>query len=529
MAASTLLVVPNDPSSSSASSRRTSLAGKILIRRKSSRRTPVAAARRKSTKVAKDKTSLARNPSRTNRNNNPSLRSFSLDPSSAQNADQSADEPSAAPPVYNPRSSSISPSVSPARRKLAYHHPALKRTDSFSSVWSDVSDTEDPYAVHVEDDEDDAAVTVGPLDFDGNNSDDQYDAEYDAVEVYVHENSDDDEEAQDKYEERDFMERDNYYDSADDRRYQSSALLRLKRGETELKPRRSIMLLDGLLHDVEAFTADENYAPTLKSIRRRTPTVVRKEPKPPVEADPPASAIAPQIVVDTPPAIAPTIVVDTPSPPPATPIVASPAPTPTPATSEAIPATPIPAAAITTVPADPPQATQQQEQSDDEPTTPPANVTLTAPSPSTNSNSDSAYSSLERRKNSGGAPTTPPAEDAARTIAANIQPKIVTAISTPAPSSPRSTSTTLVDEQATPLVTTVTPSAKTAATPVAKPASSQKSAVAAPAAPASQRTYRAPDAQPKGASSKRNSTLPQEPKKKGFKRFFRRLSKALHV
>ncbi|KAJ3164347.1 hypothetical protein HDU88_005445 [Geranomyces variabilis] len=521
MASSTLLAVPNDPSSSSSSSRRTSFAGKILIRRKSSRRTPVAAARRKSTKVAKDKSTLARNPSRNNRNNNPSLRSFSLEPSSAQNAEQVVDERSAAPPVFNPRSSSISPSVSPARRKLAYHHPALKRTDSFSSVWSDVSDTEDPYAIHVEDYEDGGAVSVGPEGFDDNGSDDQYDAEYDAVEVYVHEDSDD-EEAQDKFEERDLMEPDNYYDSADDRRYQSSALLRLKRGESELKPRRSIMLLDGLLHDVEAFTADENYAPTLKSIRKRTPTVVREEPEPPVAVDLPAPEIAPSIVVDAPSPPA------TPSPAPAS------TPIPTPATPEATQETATAAAAFSDssnvkVPEDLPQVIEQHEQDADEPTTPPANATLTEPSPPCkDSNSDSAYSSLERRKNSGGSATTPPAEDAADTTAAISQPKIITATSTPAPPSPQSASTTLVDEQAAASVAAVTPPAKAIATTSAKPTSSQKTAVATSAAPAAKRTYRAPDAQPKAAAN-RNSTLQPEPKKKGLKRFFRRLSKALHV
>ncbi|KAJ3147960.1 hypothetical protein HDU89_005034 [Geranomyces variabilis] len=519
MASSTLLAVPNE-SSSSASSRRTSFAGKILIRRKSSRRTPVAAARRKSTKVAKDKSTLARNPSRNNRNNNPSLRSFSLEPSSAQNAEQVEDERSAAPPVFNPRSSSISPSVSPARRKLAYHHPALKRTDSFSSVWSDVSDTEDPYAVHVEDYEDGGAVSVGPVGSDGNGSDDQYDAEYDAVEVYVHEDSDD-EEAQDKFEERDLMERDNYYDSADDRRYQSSALLRLKRGESELKPRRSIMLLDGLLHDVEAFTADENYAPTLKSIRKRTPAVVREEPEPPVAVDPPAPEIAPSIVIDAPSPPA------TPGPAPAS------TPIPTPTTPETTQETATAAAACSEpsnvkVPEDLPQLIEQHEQPADEATTPPVNATLTEPSPSKDPNSDSAYSSLERRKNSGGSATTPPAEDTADTTAAISQPKIITATGTPAPPSPQSASTTLVDEQTAASVAAVTPPAKATTIASAKPASSQKTAIATSAAPAAKRIYRAPDAQPKTAAN-RNSTLQPEPKKKGLKRFFRRLSKALHV
>ncbi|KAJ3161397.1 hypothetical protein HDU86_007179 [Geranomyces michiganensis] len=520
MASSALLAVPDEhPASSSSaaaslssSSRRSSFGGKILIRRKSSRRTSVAVARRKSVKLAKDKNTLSRTPSR----NTPSIRSVSLEPSSSL-----AVERTAAPSVFPPRSSSISPSVSPARRKLAYHHPALKRTDSFSSVWSDVSETEDPYALAVEAHQDGGAGFVVPLNFDGNDSEYQHDADYDAVEVYVHEDSDEEERTRERAEEFDFMERDNYYDSADDRRYQSSALLRLKRGESHVKSRRSIALLDGLLHDVEAFTSDVNYAPTLKSQRSRTTTVAREGPEPSLPVDPPA------------PAASPSIVVDTPSPP------ETPAPTPMPASTPEFSTTTthnVASFASESPAAEPSQPSDKHEEII-EPTTPPASTTLEAPISDKNSSSDSAYSSLERRKNSGGstadAATTRPHSVAVPVTshagpstgaAPTLPPSPAAPAKTSPPPSPNSTSTTLVDEQAAP-PTRVSEGLKTAS----KMPVSQTPAVSPPTAPA-RRTYRAPDAQPKVAAAKNNnSNLQPEPKKKGLKRFFRRLSKVLHV
>ncbi|KAJ3162134.1 hypothetical protein HDU86_005832 [Geranomyces michiganensis] len=156
---------------------------------------------------------------------------------------------------------SCSPPGSHTRRKIAYHHPALRRTDSLSSVWSDVTETyihvvnaKEQEAHHEVEPEEDSGY-ISPLSFDDEGDEDyrrrdDYDAteggsEYDAAEMYFRPDSDDDE-----YES---YKRDNH-DASD---------------LHHCKTRPSIILLDDLLNDVQAFKSDKNYAPTLKSQRSR--------------------------------------------------------------------------------------------------------------------------------------------------------------------------------------------------------------------------------------------------------------------
>ncbi|KAJ3155821.1 hypothetical protein HDU89_005379 [Geranomyces variabilis] len=166
-----------------------------------------------------------------------------------------------------PTAEEQSPSVSPVKRKLAYHHPALRRTDSFSSVWSDVIESESESASEENDERDEDSGYISPLSFDDNgDSDYRRHSDDDAAEVYLHQDSDEDE--------CNFFERQYCDDSSDDYKYPPSVTLHStnKQGP-EMTPHHSIMLLDDLLHDVEAFKSDRRYAPTLKSQRSRVFTI----------------------------------------------------------------------------------------------------------------------------------------------------------------------------------------------------------------------------------------------------------------
>ncbi|KAI8907477.1 hypothetical protein DFJ77DRAFT_543593 [Powellomyces hirtus] len=218
----------DDSTSSSSRSRLLMTGGKLIIRRQSSRRV----ARKKSAKKATphwrqkpyatvEPTAAATEPISTTSAG--SVRSFIIDPQ-VRTSSLPVSNTLTVDKELRPERPLSQDSSSPARRKLAYHHPALKRTDSFSS----------------------GLVRHKPNAQSAGDSD---------IEVHVIEDDSGDEE-------RDFFDRDNYYDAADDHKFPSPGMLRLRR--MSIKQRRSIMMLDDLLHDVEAFTSDVTYAPTLK-------------------------------------------------------------------------------------------------------------------------------------------------------------------------------------------------------------------------------------------------------------------------
>ncbi|KAJ3165956.1 hypothetical protein HDU88_003831 [Geranomyces variabilis] len=233
-------------------------AGKLQVRQQSSRKTT--AAWRKSSQ----KHQIARSTSRARSSCSQSRRLFSAAVDTA--VDVTITTPGAAdttaPDVPAAEEQEQSPSVSPAKRKIAYHHPALRRTDSFSSVWSDVIESESESANEENDERDEDSGYISPLSFDDNgDSDYRRHSDYD-----IHQDSDEDE--------GDFFERHYCDDSSDDYKYPPSVTLHStnKQGP-EMTPHHSILLLDDLLHDVEAFKSDRRYAPTLKSQRSRVFTI----------------------------------------------------------------------------------------------------------------------------------------------------------------------------------------------------------------------------------------------------------------
>ncbi|KAJ3170086.1 hypothetical protein HDU87_008861 [Geranomyces variabilis] len=241
-----------------------------LARRSSARKTTTAVWRKKSTKLE-----TRRSLSRARSARTQSRRSFSAAVETTTAADTTAiavsDTPAsdvvpvaAAEPFPSPSLSA----ASPVRRKIAYHHPALRRTDSFSSVWSDVIEGDDADSVREQEkDGDEDSGYISPLSFDDvGDSDYRRHFDYDDAEIYIHQDSDEDE--------CDVFDQHYCDDSSDDYKYPPFVTLHsTNKQRPELTPHHSIMLLDDLLHDVEAFKSDAKYAPTLKSQRSRVFTI----------------------------------------------------------------------------------------------------------------------------------------------------------------------------------------------------------------------------------------------------------------
>ncbi|KAI8588295.1 hypothetical protein BDZ88DRAFT_200379 [Geranomyces variabilis] len=289
-------------------------AGKLPVRQRSSRKTT--AVWRKSSQ----KHQIARSTSRARSSCSQSRRLFSAAVDTA--VDITITTPGAAADATAPdvpAAEEQSPSVSPAKRKIAYHHPALRRTDSFSSVWSDVIESESESANEENDERDEDSGYISPLSFDDNgDSDYRRHSDYDAAEVDIHQDSDEDE--------CDFFERHFCDDSSDDYKYPPSVTLHstYKHGP-EMTPHHSIMLLDDLLHDVEAFKSDKRYAPTLKSQRSRVFTIRPED----------AAIEVPTIIVADAPGSTPSSVDEAPGDTLATPSPAGETASPTPSSSSA--------------------------------------------------------------------------------------------------------------------------------------------------------------------------------------------------
>ncbi|KAJ3015187.1 hypothetical protein HKX48_004739 [Thoreauomyces humboldtii] len=244
---------------------------KLVIRRQSSKRAP----RRRSTR--------RRTAAAAGTRNSPQLDNSSRS-SSPNSAAHLAPTDVTGSLKTSPSSTSISSqgpasralstmSASPVRRKLAYHHPALKRTDSFSSLWSDAPEESDGEGDE-EDQEDQLEVELGP----------EVEVE---EEEYIYE-SDSDSDAERS------RDRDRFgpLTTLPPRTDSISPALSESMTKRSLTPspgpntsppragRRSIMLLDDLAGQLEAFKCDVKYAPTLR--RPHGSRTASSSPPPPV-------------------------------------------------------------------------------------------------------------------------------------------------------------------------------------------------------------------------------------------------------